>query len=126
LAEAINARLEDPPGSRQVAEAAYAAADRFDVETIVDDLVELYERAAAGTYGGDFGRDVYNRGYGKYFHPDERSDPFHRIYAAKRDSVLRALGEQPPLDLLDVGGGYGRLAAPLARRHRVTLVDVSP
>ena len=125
LAESINARLDDPAGSRRVAEAARVAAGRFDVEAILDELVALYERAAVRTAGAGFGRELYSRGYGKYFHPDDRTDPFHGIYAAKRDSVLRELGERPTLELLDVGGGYGRLAAPLAARHRVTIVDVS-
>jgi glycogen(starch) synthase len=40
-------------------------------------------------------------------------------------AVLEGIPDEPRLRVLDVGGGYGRLAAPLAERHDVTLVDVS-
>src|SRR5439155_17424870 len=126
LADSINARLEDPDGSRRVAEAARTSSDRFDVEEIVDDLAALYERALELSRADGFDASVYRRGYRRYFHPDERSDPFHGLYDSKRRAVLSGLADNGRLDLLDVGGGYGRLAAPLAESHNVTLVDVSP
>jgi glycogen(starch) synthase len=68
---------------------------------------------------------VYHRGYRRYFRADEPSDPFHALYERKRRAVLTGLAQERRLRVLDVGGGYGRLAAPLAERHDVTLVDVS-
>lgn len=126
LADAIRARLADRDGSRRVGEAARAASERFDVEEIVDDLVALYERALELRRSDGFDASVYRTSYRRYFNPDERSEPFHRLYEEKRNAVLRELAGSDRLKLVDVGGGYGRLAAPLSRMHDVTLVDVSP
>lgn len=126
LGESIQARLADPEGSRRIGEAASAASERFDVEEIVDDLVALYERALELRGSDGFDASVYRKGYRRYFNPDERSEPFHRLYDEKRDAVLKGFAGSEPLKLVDVGGGYGRLSAPLAQTHDVTLVDVSP
>jgi glycogen synthase len=126
LGDSILKRLSDPAASRRVGEAASVAADRFDVNAIVDDLVALYERALEGRRPDGFDRSVYKRGYRRYFNPDEPREPFHHLYEEKRDAVLRGFAGRDRLKLVDVGGGYGRLAAPLARTHDVTLVDVSP
>jgi glycogen(starch) synthase len=126
LADSIHARLADPDGSRRIGEAASAASERFDVEEIVDDLVALYDRALELRRSDGFDASVYRKGYRRYFNPDERSEPFHRLYEKKRDSVLQGFAGSERLKLVDVGGGYGRLASPLAQTHDVTLVDVSP
>jgi glycogen(starch) synthase len=126
LADSIQARLADPDGSRSIGAAASTASERFDIEEIVDDLVALYERALDLGRSDGFDASVYRKGYRRYFNPDERSEPFHHLYERKRDAVLRGFAGSERLKLVDVGGGYGRLAAPLAEAHDVTLVDVSP
>lgn len=68
---------------------------------------------------------IYRDGYRRHFRPDEKG-PFRAIYQAKLESVLAPLLREDPLRILDVGGGYGRLSGPLASRHQVTLVDLSP
>ena len=72
-------------------------------------------------------RDVFTSGwYAERFRPDDRNDPFHRIYAQKRDGVLEMFDDLPEgTAVLDLGGGMGRIALPLTRRHRVTLCDIS-
>ena len=126
LADSIEARLGDPDGSRHIGEAASAASERFDVDEIVDDLVALYERALDLRRSDGFDASVYRKGYRRYFNPDERSEPFHRLYEQKRARSCEGFAGSERLKLVDVGGGYGRLAAPLAEAHDVTLVDVSP
>jgi glycogen(starch) synthase len=121
LAEALVGRLAADSGSGRVAEAAKAEARRYDVEAVADVLLELYERAS------DRGLDasIYHRGYRRYFRADEPTDPFHALYERKRSAVLTGLADRSRQKVVDVGGGYGRLACPLAERHDVTLVDVS-
>lgn len=121
LGETLLARLAAGEENRAVAEAAQAEARRYDVEVVVDRLVELYGHAA----GDRLDPDIYRRGYRRYFRADEPADPFHHLYERKREAVLGGLAAGPRLRVLDVGGGYGRLAAPLAERHDVTLVDIS-
>lgn len=72
-------------------------------------------------------RGVFTDGsYADIFRPDAPRDPFHSLYARKRDDVLGWLGELPEGSrILDLGGGMGRIALPLAARHRVTLCDIS-
>src|ERR671931_68693 len=104
-----------------MAEVAREEARRYDVEAVVDALVDLYDRAAHGPLDAS----IYQRGYRRYFRADEPTDPFHALYERKRRAVLAGLPAQPRRRVLDVGGGYGRLGAPLAERHHVTLVDIS-
>src|SRR5439155_13891729 len=124
LSRAILDVLCDAEGRERIGTAASAAADRFDVDAIADDLLAVYERAQRETRRGSFDSSVYQRGYRRYFHPEDERDPFRRLYAAKRSAVLAALASGSG-KLVDVGGGYGRLAAPLAETYDVTLVDVS-
>lgn len=72
-----------------------------------------------------FDSSIYRLGYRRYFRPDERTNPFQALYAAKRAAVLDYFAGLEPRRILDVGGGYGRLAGPLAERHEVTLCDIS-
>ena len=81
--------------------------------------------ASAVDAEGDFRTDVYERGYADWFRPDDRTNPFQEIYARKRESVLDYFGRLDPMSVVDVGGGPGRLSAPLALRHRVTYSDIS-
>jgi glycogen(starch) synthase len=115
LAEALLARLASP--DQHVVEAAKEAARAYDVDAVVGELEALYDRAA--------GRDLLKR-YRRYFRAEDPQDPFHDLYERKRRAVLAGIGGDGRLRVLDVGGGYGRLAAPLAEQHDVTLVDVSP
>lgn len=72
-------------------------------------------------------RSVFTDGtYADIFQPDTRADAFRGLYARKRDDVLRHLDTLPPgSDILDLGGGRGRVAIPLAAKHRVALCDIS-
>jgi glycogen(starch) synthase len=121
LSEALLTRLAARSENRRVAETAKEEARSYDVEAVVDALLELYERASEG----GFDASIYGRGYRRYFRADEATDPFHALYERKRAAVLAGLGHGSRRRVLDVGGGYGRLAAPLAERNDVTLVDVS-
>ena len=121
LAETLLARLAAGEDNREMAEVAREEARRYDVEAVVDALVDLYDRAAHGPLDAS----IYQRGYRRYFRADEPADPFHALYERKRRAVLAGLLGRPRRRVLDVGGGYGRLAAPLAERHDVTLVDIS-
>lgn len=126
LAAAMTELLADEGTLRRLGEAAAEDVERFRVERIVDDLVGLYEQAAAHRPGDGFDRSLYRQGYRSYFKADEPDDPFHALYEAKRRAVLAGFDGGERLRILDAGGGYGRLAAPLARRHEVTLCDISP
>jgi glycogen(starch) synthase len=122
LASSVLSRLESPDEARRVGEAAREAARAYDVEHVAGELDGLYRRSL-----GELDASLYRRGYRRYFRAEDQRDPFYRLYARKRASVLEGLARLPPRSrVLDVGGGYGRLAAPLAESHEVTLVDVSP
>ncbi|MFP4083164.1 MAG: methyltransferase domain-containing protein [Candidatus Aminicenantes bacterium] len=75
------------------------------------------------------GRDVYGSGqYIQYFYPDERRNPFFKIYKRKREDTLRIINRYPDLRfILDVGGGKGRLSLALAKSagRTVVLTDIS-
>lgn len=63
--------------------------------------------------------------YVRQFTPEAAANPFSRLYATKRDAVIAAV---PGKDrqVLDIGGGMGRISIPLSARHFVTLTDLSP
>jgi len=74
------------------------------------------------------GRDVYSSGeYVEHFRPEDGRNPLHALYTAKcRDVIASVRSTLPPeATVLDVGGGPGRMAVPLAREYRVTLCDIS-
>ncbi|PZS00785.1 MAG: hypothetical protein DLM70_13015 [Chloroflexi bacterium] len=73
-------------------------------------------------------RDVFSSDeYVEHFRPDEEHNPFRAIYASKQADVLHAVRNILPgqAQVLDLGGGMGRMAVPLARRYQVTLCDIS-
>lgn len=77
-----------------------------------------------------FERNIFTTGeYVEQFHPDDSGNPFHRIYAQKRADVLAlargVLGDNASARVLDLGGGMGRIAVPLAAAYDVTLCDLS-
>ena len=71
-------------------------------------------------------RTVFSDGsYADHFRPDAPDNPFRNLYAAKRRDLLRFADSRPGSRVLDLGGGPGRIAVPLARSHTVTLADIS-
>lgn len=62
--------------------------------------------------------------YVREFQPDAATNPFSADYARKRDAIIAAVAGRDQR-VLDVGGGMGRMAVPLSRRHFVTLTDIS-
>jgi ubiquinone/menaquinone biosynthesis C-methylase UbiE len=74
------------------------------------------------------GRDVYGSGqYVEHFKPEDGRNPLRSLYAAKRADVVASVRRHlaPGATVLDVGGGPGRMAVPLAHDYRVTLCDIS-
>lgn len=76
-------------------------------------------------------RSIFRTGeYVGAFRPDDRDNPFRAIYGRKRADVLRlaesVLGANAAAEVLDIGGGMGRVAVPLAQRYHVCLGDISP
>jgi ubiquinone/menaquinone biosynthesis C-methylase UbiE len=77
-----------------------------------------------------FDRSIFKNGeYVEYFQPQDSSNPFHKIYERKRVETLAAarviLADRPDARALDIGGGMGRIAVPLAMTHNVILCDIS-
>ncbi len=62
--------------------------------------------------------------YVEHFQPDNRSNPFSAVYESKRAWIVDSVSGQGQR-VLDVGGAMGRMAIPLARRHKVTVCDLS-
>lgn len=74
------------------------------------------------------GRDVYSSGrYVEHFKPEEGRNPLRRLYAAKRADVVAGVRSSLARGgaVLDIGGGPGRMAVPLAADYQVTLCDIS-
>ncbi len=75
-------------------------------------------------------RTIFQTGeYVGHFRPEERQNPFRHIYAQKRVEVLKLAEEllagKQNARVLDIGGGMGRIAVPLAARYQVDLCDIS-
>lgn len=80
--------------------------------------------------GASLDRTIFRTGeYLNYFHPEEEHSPFRVIYARKRRSVIRLtrelLGDDSDARVLDLAGGMGRIAVPLATHCQVHLCDIS-
>jgi glycogen(starch) synthase len=75
--------------------------------------------------GGEFDSDIYVSGYERHFRPDDPVNPFQGLYERKRRAVLAFFDRFEPMKVVDVGGGPGRLTAPLAERHELTHTDIS-
>jgi SAM-dependent methyltransferase len=58
------------------------------------------------------------------FQPAAPDNPFRRLYERKRRAVVASVPGHGRR-VLDLGGGMGRMAIPLAERHRVVLCDLS-
>ena len=124
LARVLRERLGDANTLARAAEQARVRADQFAAGPIAGRIEDRYDRAIERR--GRIAPGVYRRGYRTHFRPDEPEGPFYELYARKRKAVLEEFRGRERLRLVDVGGGYGRLAGPLAERHDVTLCDVSP
>jgi len=126
LRDMLFERLADPAELRDVEQPARDRAAQFRPSEIAKRLETLYADVLARRSGGAFDRSIYVHGYRRHFRPEDEAGPFHRLYHEKLGAVLERLGAVEPGRLLDAGGGPGRLSAPLAARHRVTLCDISP
>ena len=76
-------------------------------------------------------RSIFASGaYLEQFRPEDRHNPFRGIYARKRRDVLglvtQAMNEKLDGTVLDLGGGMGRIAVPIAKSRHVILADLSP
>lgn len=123
LAARIAAVAQDTDGIERAALASRRRARDFDVAEITRRVESLLEDAVESKAG--FAPDVYERGYGRYFKADDQGDPFHSLYEAKARSVVTALARRRPQLILDVGGGYGRIASRIDGSHQVLLCDIS-
>ncbi len=80
-----------------------------------------------------FRKDIYPTGkYVQYFNPDDRRNPFFKIYKRKREDTLDFINRYGNRSgelntILDVGGGMGRLSLALAEsdKYNVVLTDIS-
>lgn len=127
LDEVLAARLADAEGLERVSRGARARAEQFEADRLAPLLIDVYERAAGAlSESRRFSSGIYARGYRRFFRPEDPAGPFHALYEAKRQAVLEFFEERPPLEILDVGCGPGRLLASLAHRHQMTGCDISP
>jgi glycogen(starch) synthase len=124
LAGLLERRLGDEAALRRVGEAAVRRSADFAPARIAERVEDLYTRAIERH--GRIAPGIYRRDYRRHFRPDEPEGPFHKLYSEKREAVLTGFRGRERLRIVDVGGGYGRLAGPLAESHDVTLCDVSP
>jgi len=120
----LRSRIDDDDALRRVGAGARTRAEDFSADRVAARIADLYAEVVSTRR--PLGGSVYRRGYRRFFTPEDPGDPFRRDYAAKRDAVLARFEHEPRRRVLDVGGGYGRIAGPLAARHHVTLCDVSP
>lgn len=125
LAEAVRTLLCDRNVRAAVAAGGQARSEDFDGSLVVIQVAAMLERAAGQGRGQAFDPGIYRAGYRRFFRPDSRRDPFHRLYRAKLDLVVREMNSRPPTKVLDLGGGFGRLADRIADHHQVVLVDIS-
>jgi glycogen(starch) synthase len=125
LEEAVLGVLGDPEAAGRLAEGGRRRSEDFDSAATAATLHALYDRCVGEAQPERFDETIYTRGYRRYFRADDQRDPFHDLYEAKREAVLADLLPRDPARVLDAGGGPGRLAAPLAARHEVTLCDLS-
>jgi ubiquinone/menaquinone biosynthesis C-methylase UbiE len=76
-----------------------------------------------------FKKEIFRSGeYIKYFRPTDKYNPFAGIYRRKKNDVIHMIRRlENAGNILDVGGGMGRLSLALAQttENRVVLSDIS-
>ncbi|MFX0133254.1 MAG: class I SAM-dependent methyltransferase [Candidatus Hodarchaeota archaeon] len=86
-------------------------------------------RDAAITKKIRFAKDIFITGeYVQHFYPDEKRNPFHKIYNRKKRDTINIINTlENTKAILDVGGGMGRLSHALAESFQnvVVLTDIS-
>lgn len=125
LARAIAAVVDDPAALAAAGDAAVRRAEEYDASRVVDRVDALLTRVA-GARRGTVPIAAGASGYRRFFQPDSPRDPFRSIYEQKRGRLVDGLRRMPPTDVIDVGGGFGRLTERLRDRHRVVLCDLNP
>ena len=74
-------------------------------------------------------KDIFLTGeYVQLFKPDDKRNPFHKIYDRKKRDTLNIINKSENIKtILDVGGGMGRLSLALSKsaRYKVILTDIS-
>jgi ubiquinone/menaquinone biosynthesis C-methylase UbiE len=74
-------------------------------------------------------REIFKSGdYIQYFTPDDKRNPFHKIYKKKKQDTIEIISASGQTrTVLDVGGGMGRLALALAGsvQGKVVMADIS-
>jgi glycogen(starch) synthase len=75
------------------------------------------------------GKEIFSTGeYIQYFNPDDRWNPFSKIYKQKKkDTVDIINASHGKKTILDIGGGMGRLSLALAEAadNKIVLMDLS-
>jgi glycogen(starch) synthase len=146
LAAKILACLRDDTELSRISAGAKKRAADFAVTRIVPRLLQFYERVreerpAQGRGSrrtesvrprspeGKMGREIFRTGgYVPYFRPDDKRNPFFRIYQRKRQDVAHMIDEtRGPGEILDIGGGPGRLFQSVSDDSggRLVVADVS-
>ena len=74
-------------------------------------------------------KEIFQTGeYVQHFTPDDKWNPFHKIYQQKKEDTINIINSQSNSKIiLDVGGGMGRLSLSLADsgQNRIVLTDIS-
>jgi glycogen(starch) synthase len=124
LAAAVARALDDGAMRDMAAEAALRRAEEYDVARVVERVEALLTRVA-GARTGHVPAAAADDGYRRFFQPDSPRDPFGALYEEKRACIAGGLRALPPAHVVDVGGGFGRLAERLRGHHDVVLCDLS-
>jgi glycogen(starch) synthase len=76
-----------------------------------------------------YGKEIFRSGeYVQYFKPEDRWNPFFRIYKQKKRDTINIINKTKSSKMiLDVGGGMGRISLELVRssHNNVVLTDIS-
>lgn len=121
LADQLIAAMKDPDARAATGRRAAERAKDFDVNVIIGRVEALLEEVAAEGAGA---LSASSQSYRRHFKADDTRDPFYDLYEAKAEAVVRAVGSGVE-NILDTGGGYGRIARRLNDRANVFLCDLS-
>lgn len=121
LTKALSAVLTDDGLRASLAAGGRERAAAYDESVVIARVEEQLTSAARPLR---FDREVFHGDYAEWFQPEDEHNPFRREYERKRRLILSMFSRDPGQSVLDVGGGYGRVARPLGARHRVTMCDL--